>query len=218
MLILLPLLTAPLVVMKELLKETIPGAAADSSARDPPPRCHPGTRLAVLERCLHFIAHCNGEQKMRWVVGAAGVGKSAIMQSVTESPLLKVASNASVFFSVNGRNDGTRAIMTLSYQFAAKSKVYRKAIEGQVADDPHLLQSSMTIQFDKFIIQPFIHNHDLNNAGRMLIIIDGLDECNDTRTQVELLCLISNLCTLHPSSPIVWLIASRPEPHHLFLF
>jgi hypothetical protein len=213
MLISLPILIPSLVVMEKLLKEMIPGAAADSSARDPPPRCHPGTRLAILERCLYFIAHCEKERQMRWVVGAAGVGKSAIMQSVTESPLLKVASNASVFFSINGRNDGTKAIMTLSYQFAAKSKVYRNAIESQVADDPHLLQSSMTIQFEKFIIQHFIHNPDLNTGSRVLIVIDGLDECNDTRTQVELLRLISNFCISHPSSPIVWLIASRPEPH-----
>jgi hypothetical protein len=103
--------------------------------------------------------------------------------------------------------------MTLSYQFAAKSDLYRHVIEEQVSRDPRLFQSSMTIQFDKFIIQPFIHNHDLNNAGRVLIIIDGLDECNDTRTQVELLRLIYNFCASHPSSPIVWLIASRPEPH-----
>jgi hypothetical protein len=199
--------------MEKLLKETIPGAAADSSARDPPPRCHPGTRLAILERCIYFIAHCNGAKKMRWVVGAAGVGKSAVMQSVADSPELKVAHSASVFFSVSGRSDGTKAIMTLSYQFAAKSKVYRNVIKGQVINDPSLLQSSMTIQFEKFIIQPFINDPHLNAAGRVLIIIDGLDECNDTRIQVELLRLISNFCASHPSSPIVWLIASRPEPH-----
>jgi hypothetical protein len=199
--------------MEKLLKETIPGAAADSSARDPPPRCHPGTRLAILERCLNFIAHSSGVKKMRWVVGAAGVGKSAVMQNVAESPELEVFSNASVFFSINGRNEGTKAIITLSYQFAAKSDLYRRVVEEQVNRDPRLLQSSITTQFDKFIIQPFVHNHDLNNAGRVLIIIDGLDECSDTRTQVELLRIISTFCISHPSSPIVWLIASRPEPH-----
>jgi len=211
--VLLSLLIGTLAVMEKFLEKTIPGASADSSDRDPPPRCHPGTRLAILERCLNFIAHCNGMKKMRWVVGAAGVGKSAVMQNVAESPLLEVASNASVFFSINGRNDGTKAIMTLSYQFAAKSDLYRRIIEVQVSCDPSLFRSSMSIQFEKFIVQPFIHNADLNTAGRVLIIIDGLDECNDTRTQIELLRLISIFCTSHSSSPIVWLIASRPESH-----
>jgi hypothetical protein len=199
--------------MEKLLKETILGAASDSSARYPPPRCHPGTRLAILERCLHFITYCNGEKKMRWVVGAAGAGKSAIMQNVAESPGLPVSSKASVFFSINGRSDGTKAVMTLSYQLAAKSEVYRQVIEDEITRDPSLLQSSMLVQFEKFIVQPFIHSSDLNSADRVLIIIDGLDECNNLRTQIELLRLISNFCVSHPSSPLIWLIASRPETH-----
>ncbi|EKM75645.1 hypothetical protein AGABI1DRAFT_94713 [Agaricus bisporus var. burnettii JB137-S8] len=177
--------------MKELLKETIPGAASDSSARDPPPRCLPGTRLAILERCIDFIANCEGEKKIRWVVGSAGVGKSAIMQSVADTPNLPVTCHVSVFFSINGRDDGTKAIITLSYQFAAKSAVYRHLIESEIARDPSLLQSSI----------------------RVLVIIDGLDECKNPRTQQELLRLISDFCIKYPSSPVVWLIASRPERH-----
>jgi hypothetical protein len=52
----------------------------------------------------------------------------------------------------------------------------------------------------------------------VLIIVDGLDECKETRTQVELLRLISGFCVSHPSSPIVWLIANRPEPHIISFF
>jgi hypothetical protein len=204
--------------MKDLLKETILGAASDSSARDPPPRCHPGTRLAILERCIYFVRHCDGTRKMRWVVGAAGVGKSAIMQSVTESPKLPVKYHASVFLSINGRNEGTKTITTISYQLAAKCDLYRQVIEDKVNRDPSLLQSSMAVQFEKFIVQPFIRNHDLNSAGRVLIIVDGLDECNNTRTQLELLRLISGFCNSYPSSPIVWLVASRPEPHIISFF
>jgi hypothetical protein len=199
--------------MKELLEETIRGAESDSSDRDPPPRCHPGTRLAILERCLHFITTCNGIRKIRWVVGAAGVGKSAIMQSVVESPELAVNYHTSVFFSINGRNEGGKTIMTLSYQFAAKSTPYRQVIEQQITRDPSLLRSSIEKQFNKLIIEPFIHNPTLNSAGRVLVVIDGLDECHDDRMQLEILRLISNFCLMHPSSPLVWLIASRPETH-----
>jgi hypothetical protein len=155
---------------------------------------------------------------MRWVVGAAGVGKSAIMQSVTESPKLSVNYHASVFLSINGRNEGTKPTITLSYQLTAKSDLYLRVIEDKVNRDPSLLQSSMTVQFERFIVQPFIHNSDLNSTGRVLIIVDGLDECKETRTQVELLRLISGFCVSHPSSPIVWLIANRPEPHIISFF
>lgn len=150
---------------------------------------------------------------MHWIVGAAGVGKSAILQNVAESPNPLVAYQASVFFSINGHNDGNKAIMTLSYQLAARSEAYRRIIEDEINRDPSLFQSSMAAQFNKFIIQPFTRNTNISTTGRVLIIIDGLDECRDTRTQIELLRLISNFCILYPSSPIVWLIASRPEVH-----
>ncbi|XP_006463122.1 hypothetical protein AGABI2DRAFT_207794, partial [Agaricus bisporus var. bisporus H97] len=199
--------------MRDFLEKTIPGAEFDSSARDPPPRCHPGTRLAILDRCLHFIHQCDGMRKMRWVVGAAGVGKSALLQSVVESPKLVVSCHASVFFSINGRDDGTKAVATISYQLAAKSKPYRQLIQAEITDDPSLLRSSMAKQFLKLIVEPFIHNPQLNSADRVFVAIDGLDECKNPRTQLELLRLIFDLCIEYPSSPLVWLIASRPEQH-----
>ncbi|EKM74722.1 hypothetical protein AGABI1DRAFT_24135, partial [Agaricus bisporus var. burnettii JB137-S8] len=196
-----------------LRKEILSGASYNSSARHPPPHCLPGTRLGILNLCLYFIANCSGQNQMRWVVGEAGVGKSAIMQSVAESPKLQVAYHASIFFSVQGRDDGTKAIATLCYQLAAKSVPYRQAVENEVSRDPSLFQSSMTVQFNKLIVKPFIHHPSLKSAGRILIIIDGLDECKNSRTQLELLRLISGFCIKYPSSPLVWLIASRPERH-----
>jgi hypothetical protein len=71
----------------------------------------------------------------------------------------------------------------------------------------------MSVQFNKFIVDAFIRPPPLNFAGRVLIIIDGLDECDKLYTQRELLRLISDFCLKYPSSPIVWMIASRPEPH-----
>jgi hypothetical protein len=204
--------------MEKLLENTIPGAAFDSSSRDPPPRCHPGTRLAILQRCIDFIVSCTGKRKMRLVFGAAGVGKSAIMQSVAESVFPLAIFRASIFFFVNGRSDGSKAIVTLAYQLAAKSEPYRRLIEREITRDPSLLHSSMSVQFSKFIVDPFIEDPHLNSAGRVLIIIDGLDECDQSRTQREFLRLISHCCLTHPASPIVWMIASRPEPHIMSFF
>ncbi|KAF7761977.1 hypothetical protein Agabi119p4_9969 [Agaricus bisporus var. burnettii] len=198
--------------MREFLEKTIPGAAFDSSARDPPPRCHPGTRLVILTRCLEFISNAIDERKMHWVVGAAGVGKSAIMQSVVEAPLPSVSQRVSIFFSINGRNDGAKTIVTLAYQLAAKCEPYRQFIEHEITRDPSLLQSSLSVQFEKFVVEPIIHR-SLPNSDRILIVIDGLDECDKSHTQRELLQLISDVCLTYPSSPIVWMIASRPEPH-----
>jgi hypothetical protein len=76
----------------------------------------------------------------------------------------------------------------------------------------------MPVQFNKLIIEPFIRRSELNSAGRVLVIIDGLDECDDPLAQRELLRLISEFCIMYPSSPFVWLIASRPETHIISFF
>ncbi|XP_006458996.1 hypothetical protein AGABI2DRAFT_65891, partial [Agaricus bisporus var. bisporus H97] len=195
--------------MKEFLQHTIIGAEYDSSARHPPPRCHPGTRLAIIERCKNFVVQCDGKEKTRWVVGPAGVGKSAIMQMVAE----EIPADASIFLSVNGRQDGTKTFTTIAYQLAAKFEPYRQLIRNETSRDPSLLQKSLPVQFQKFIVDPFIRKPLFDSSHRFLIIIDGLDECDNPLTQVELLELISEFCIKYPASPIVWLIASRPEPH-----
>ncbi|XP_006458953.1 hypothetical protein AGABI2DRAFT_115916 [Agaricus bisporus var. bisporus H97] len=195
--------------MKEFLQHTIIGAEFDSSDRHPPPRCHPGTRLAIIERCKVFITQCDGKEKMRWVVGAAGVGKSAVLQIVAE----EIPADASVFFSVNGRQDGTKLFTTIAYQLATKHEPYRQFLRNEISRDPSLLRKSLPAQFRKFFVDPFIHQHLFSDSQRFLVIIDGLDECDNSLTQRELLRLISNFCTQHPTSPVVWIVATRPEPH-----
>jgi hypothetical protein len=199
--------------MDKLLQHTIIGAEFDSSDRHPPPRCHPGTRLAIVKRCKDFIVECNGKEKQRWVVGPAGVGKSAIMQIVAEEIPDGVILGASVFLSVNGRKDGRKIIPTIAFQLAAKCEPYRQFIRNATSRDPSLLRKSPPAQFYKFVVEPFIHLHLFDTPHRYLILIDGLDECDNPATLLELLGLISDLCLTYPTSRIVWIVASRPEPH-----
>jgi hypothetical protein len=198
--------------MEKLLQETIIGAEFDSSARDPPPRCHPGTRLSIIQRCQDFILQCHDEEKLRWVVGPAGVGKSAVLQMVTETAPDNVIC-ASIFLSINGRSDGKKTIITIAYQLAVKCGPYRQFIRDQISLDPSLLRKSLSVQFKKFIVDPFIFKRIFEPSDRFLVVIDGLDECNDSLIQQGLLELITSFCITYPTSPIAWLVASRPEPH-----
>jgi len=47
----------------------------------------------------------------------------------------------------------------------------------------------------------------------LLIIIDGLDECENLRAQCEFIELISDHVRSFPEFPLLWLICSRPESH-----
>lgn len=202
--------------MASLLKHTIPGAEFDSSDANMPLRCHPGTRSEIIKRCQDFILNRESRPNLRWVLGAAGVGKSAIMQSVVhdESRVLSdVTVSATIFFSINGRQDGTKAITTIAYQLAVKLHSYRLFVQREVTNDPSLLQKSLPTQFRQFILKPFILERIPDCPPSLLIVVDGLDECANPMTQLELLSLISDICVRYPTSPIVWMVASRPEPH-----
>jgi len=60
----------------------------DSADRDPPPRCHPGTREKATEDIVHWIEELNPSSTVLWVSGRAGVGKSALMQKIAELGLV----------------------------------------------------------------------------------------------------------------------------------
>ncbi|KAF5346684.1 hypothetical protein D9756_010394 [Leucocoprinus leucothites] len=196
--------------MKDFVKHTMPGAAFNSSARDPPPRCHPDTRLASMKRAQDFLQAYDSEclRRLFWIVGPAGVGKSAIMQSVAESiPGLK----ATVFFSVNVRDDPLKVLPTIAFQIAAQHEPYCAYIGKKLTKDPTLPETSLETQFRHFIEEAFLSGTIFTET--LPILIDGLDECRDAAALCRLLDLIVTFISERPSPQLMWIVASRPEPH-----
>ncbi len=121
-------------VMEKFAGKIITGATFDSFERDPPPRCRPGTRLAIVERAICFFGDLACGKRLLWIVGPAGVGKSAIMQTLAEVPSTpKFTLGASLFFSINGRSDGSKFIATISLSdcccIAVLSKLYPEGVD-----------------------------------------------------------------------------------------
>ncbi|KAJ3551898.1 hypothetical protein NP233_g12995 [Leucocoprinus birnbaumii] len=185
--------------MEKFAEATMQGAELDSSERDPPPRCHPGTRIELIERLRLWISDPQHRTKnVLWVVGPAGVGKSAIIQTVAELELESNTSRvlAALFFSaLNRRNNPSKVVATLSYQIALKHPSYRQYLRSKLKTDPKLWHKSIITQFAEFIVHPFVKRRLYQDSGRILIFIDGLD---DQR---------------FPDAPLLWIIASRPEAH-----
>ncbi|KAF9448732.1 hypothetical protein P691DRAFT_775172 [Macrolepiota fuliginosa MF-IS2] len=195
-------------------KYTIPGAEFDSSERDPPPKCHPGTRLSIVDRTQNFFRKHKDEKRLLWLVGPAGVGKSAIMQTLAENasaPTSNVLLGASLFFSINGRDRTSKAILTLAYQIAVAYPPYCKFIRTEILKEPTLPTKSMSAQFNRLFTEPFANRRIYKESKPLLILIDGIDECSGEDKQCEMVSLISHFSLL--SSELIWVIASRPEPH-----
>jgi len=151
-----------------------------------------------------------------WLTGAAGAGKSAIAQSIIELCLLEGLVIASFFFfrSDGSRNHGKSFIATLAYQIFFSLPATQAGIQSAIDDDPLIFTRSLEHQFDKLVIQPlrtFYQPLDtLDERHRRLIVIDGLDECLNHDTQVQILNMVRDAIRTY-ELPIIFLIASRPE-------
>ena len=204
-----------------LQNATASGAFHNSGERYDPPRCHPNTRVAVMKTIVDWML---GLDKVRrgefimWLTGAAGAGKSAILQSFADQQDSEGYLLASFFFgkSDSDRNHIRKLVATIAYQIRAKIPDVREHMVMAIEDDPLIFTRSLLTQFRTLIIQPLrdallleSQFFDQPHAPR-LIVIDGLDECIDRREQKDILMTISKIIQ-ESQLPIILLISSRPE-------
>ncbi|KAF9453396.1 hypothetical protein P691DRAFT_64887 [Macrolepiota fuliginosa MF-IS2] len=200
-------------VLEHLVNYSMPDARYDSSARDPPPRCHPGTRTNLVESLQTILQEPNPKAKLIWLHGPAGVGKSAILQTLAEAEAERGKLGATLFFSrSNHRDDPQKVFTTLSFQFAVKDPSYQTYMTQRMAADPTFLDKSLPTQFKDLITMPFARHQLLDPDGN-IVFLDGLDECRDEREQSRIIELIHEFVLQYPTVPLTWVVASRPEPH-----
>ena len=111
------------------------GAMRDSAERDPPPRCHPGTREKVTKDIVRWIEEPNPCSNVLWVNGRAGVGKSALMQKIAE---LGIVYFGGCFFfrrGTPGCNVKDHLFSTLAYQLAMNVDGMLEAVDRAVMQD-----------------------------------------------------------------------------------
>ena len=153
-----------------------------------------------------------------WVYGPAGSGKSAIAQTIAEMCEEEMILLASFFFSRSdpSRSDVNPLISTIAYQITLNLPQVQDAILGAIERDPLIFSKSLAVQFKSLILAPL---QPLAEAGffsrptsRRLVILDGLDECSDSKIQKNIVEVLANAQQQH-RFPLIFLIASRPEQH-----
>ncbi|KAF9035207.1 hypothetical protein BJ165DRAFT_657904 [Panaeolus papilionaceus] len=196
------------------------GARHDSAERYSAPTCHPNTRRPVIKDIMTWIKSPldSDEPKIKWLSGDEGVGKSVIMQTVAVICANEGTLGGSFFFKRSDLRRGvaTHLVSTLAYQLLQTVPEVRPYIEAAVDLDPMFFSLSLLAQFIKLILTPLrTIVHQLSRP--VVILIDGLDECSDHKTQkyiISLLVAISRDSRL-PSIPFRFLIASRRKSHIL---
>jgi hypothetical protein len=196
----------------ELMKLTyVPDAGLDSVKA-----CLPGTRTAVLET-LEIWVHDpkQTESRVRFLLGVAGSGKSAIAHSIASyfrDP--RRGRRLASFFAFNRTNQTERhphsLLRTIAADLADWNSDFKKALAMVISRDGSLARTNdITAQWTDLILEPIKH---IAFVGPVLIVIDAFDECSSPDEPSRRLLLKTLLTGANdlPSNFRV-LITSRPE-------
>lgn len=169
----------------------------------------------MLKKISDWVKDGNLSKKLfLWLYGPAGVGKSAIAQSIADMCEQEGLLAGAFFFSrtATGRNDETRLLATLAYQITLSIPNTREMIALAIERDPSIVSRSLISQIRTLIVDPLTQAQPRRRdpmARTLLIIVDGLDECGDSQAQRNVLQALGTL--VNAPTPIIFLIASRPE-------
>ncbi|KAF7978970.1 hypothetical protein HWV62_44215 [Athelia sp. TMB] len=180
---------------------------AEGASWDPKLACLPGTRTTVLA-AIDAWAHLPDAQRIFWLKGVAGCGKSAIMHTVAQMFQREGLLVSSFFFSRDNasRNTPQTLLTTFARDLARSNASIAEEISATLEDDPALASASLLRQFEAFILKPTQH-HELDQI--LIFVIDALDECIRDDLDTDLLAILRDgVANLPPNCRI--LITSRP--------
>ena len=126
---------------------------------------------------------------------------------------------ASFFFF---RTDATRntvdpLVPTIAYQIIQLLPQTKDIITQAIESNPLIFEQSLEKQFTVLIMEHLCHLRAPGSNWRLLVIIDGLDECSGDDTQMNLVRTIARLLRAK-DSPVIVLFGSRRENHILMAF
>ncbi|KAJ7820858.1 hypothetical protein B0H13DRAFT_2129822 [Mycena leptocephala] len=199
--------------MDILYRHVVPSALHDSGERFIEPACHPGTRSKILDQLRRWSVDTSSEApSLLWLHATAGAGKSAIAQTFAGMCDQDGRLGGSFFFKRAHPQRGTwhGVLATLAYQLAMFSPDLCAPIQQTIETDKLLIGKALSVQFHKLFVLAFKGVTSLHRLP--VVVIDGLDECENHRIQGQILQLFIEAVQEH-QIPLRILVASRPESH-----
>jgi len=168
--------------------------------------CLRGTRRDILVQLEDWLEDERG-QRVFWLNGLAGTGKSTIAQTFADITFAEGKLGASFFCSrdFEGRSNIQAIFPTLAFQLAYRYPQVREQLLQVLRANPGIGRESLVSQMEKVIIGPL-----KTTRIPTLIIIDALDECKDEEPASAILSVLSRYVDEIPK--VKFFITGRPEP------
>jgi hypothetical protein len=169
----------------------------------------------MVRDIISWIEDPSRTSRILWFNGPAGTGKTAIAQTLCKLCTAEQWLAASFFFSrlSLSRTDAARLFPTIAYQLAIAVPSVGKIIDEVVANDPSIVNKNLEIQLQELIVKPLKRGSGLPTRPTV-IIIDGLDECNDHGMQCYIIRLPNKYIRFSTPPFIAHFTASSILPCH----
>ncbi|KAG8914458.1 hypothetical protein FRC00_013490 [Tulasnella sp. 408] len=170
--------------------------------------CLQGTRVEILARINDWVKGNNSE-RVFWLRGMAGRGKSAIASTVAYDWRDQNTSCALFHFRRGQPGLFTQLVCALARQLICEGTTeVKEAVLQAVRDNRDVAKMRMDDQFRILLVDSLRKLGD--NCPTVLLVIDALDECEDSEYTVAFIDAIGRY-SLSFGPQVKILITSRPE-------
>ncbi|KAF7952118.1 uncharacterized protein EAE97_001615 [Botrytis byssoidea] len=191
--------------------QSVKNAAFESHDEEHNARCYQGTRAELLRRIYSWASNRNSD-RIFWLNGMAGTGKSTIARTVARNFSVKGELGASFFFK-RGEGDRGHAGMffaTIVTQLVKKLPSLAQHVRDAIEADPGISRKALRQQFNALVSRPLWKLQiDPQKSCRIVIVVDALDECDQEEDVETIISLFSQV--LHTSAHVLFFLTSRSE-------
>ena len=179
----------------------------------------PGTRLGQIERITNWIGMAGEKKPLFIVLGPAGSGKTALLNTMALTCTEKGYCVGSFFFSGTDadRNNDACLVSTITstYQIAEAIPELRPYVAQAIENQPSILYRSLESQARSLLLEPLRQlrcNYPAFSFHPRVVIIDALDECGKLEDQGRVIAMLGEVLS-DESFPFICLLSSRFNPH-----
>lgn len=143
--------------------------------------CLPDTRRDILAQIRSWVDG-GGDKHIYWLKGWAGTGKTTIALTVAREYSKRKRLGASFFFSRDGGDLAStrKFVATIAVQLAEVSPQLRSYILNATVATLRIHRLSLYDQWERLILQPLAQLSKEAFPHPLAIVIDALDECNNS--------------------------------------
>ncbi|KAG8927230.1 hypothetical protein FRC01_007779 [Tulasnella sp. 417] len=171
--------------------------------------CLQGTRVEILEHINSWVGNTSTSEKVFWIRGMAGRGKSTIASTVAAHWKYRAAS--AIFHFRRGQNETDKRLICALARQLGNSALFpevKEAILQSIREQPDISQGRLWDQFQTLFLGPLSRLQ--NTHSPILLVIDALDECKDVEYAVNFVKFLDQSFQSLPVNVKV-LLTTRPE-------